>query len=178
MSSYVYKDNLQSERLHTRFLDESYIEKWIPFIGDADSVKFFPWLTQDNLSEKSTYWISRQLIRYKECRYGMQAIYSKETNEFLGQCGLLLQEVDGEKELEVGYHFFKEHRGKGYAPEAAKIFIDFVFKNNLAESVISLIDINNNGSIRVAEKNGLHREKQTIWNEMNVFVYRINKSTN
>jgi RimJ/RimL family protein N-acetyltransferase len=39
--------------------------------------------------------------------------------------------------------------------------------------VISIIDIRNNNSQIVAEKNGLKREKQIKWLEIDVFIYRI-----
>jgi RimJ/RimL family protein N-acetyltransferase len=100
-------------------------------------------------------------------------LIDKETNALIGQCGLLLQEVDGIRELEVGYHIIKKYWGKGYAPEAARLFLDFAVEHDLADSVISIIDIRNTKSMRVAEKNGLHRDKQTRWLDKDVFIYRI-----
>ena len=86
-----------------------------------------------------------------------------------------MQEVDRETEIEVGYHIFKRFWGQGFAPEAAKLFIDYAFKNNLSNSIISIININNIRSQQVAEKNGLVREKQTNWLDLNVYIYRIKK---
>jgi RimJ/RimL family protein N-acetyltransferase len=87
----------------------------------------------------------------------------------------MVQEVDGVNEIEVGYHIFKKYWGLGYAPEAAKLFIDYAFQNELTDSVISIIDIRNIKSQRVAEKNGLKREKQTIWSGLEVHIYRIHR---
>jgi RimJ/RimL family protein N-acetyltransferase len=103
----------------------------------------------------------------------MQALIHRQTGAFIGQCGLLAQEVDGVQELEVGYHIFYKYWGQGYAPEAAKGFLQHAFENKLADSLISIIDVRNLKSQRVAEKNGLVREKQTRWSELDVFVYRI-----
>ena len=105
----------------------------------------------------------------------MQAILNIETNEFIGQCGLLTQEVDDKKELEVGYHVMKKHWGKGFAPEAAKLFIDFAFENNLTKSIISIIHKENIKSQKVALRNGLTKEKETNWKGMDVYIYRIEK---
>jgi RimJ/RimL family protein N-acetyltransferase len=93
----------------------------------------------------------------------------------VGQCGILAQVVDDIPELEVGYHILPQYWGKGYAPEAAKFFINYAFENNLADSIISVIDVGNIKSQRVAEKNGLYREKQTVQMGDDVFVYRILK---
>lgn len=176
MSEYYYQDNLESDRLRTRFLQKDDVQKWIPFCEDEEAVTFLKLFMKPNHLESSQNWIDRQLSRYQEKRYGLQAVLDKNTGELLGQTGLLKQEIDGKWEIEVGYHMFKKNWGKGYAPEAARLFIDFVFSNNLAPSVISIIDINNVNSQRVAEKNGLKRETQTRWQGMDVFIYRIHKA--
>jgi RimJ/RimL family protein N-acetyltransferase len=104
-------------------------------------------------------------------------LLEKESNEFIGQCGLIKQEVDGKTEIEVGYHVFKKYWGRGFAPEAAKIFLEYAFNNNLSDSVISIIHVGNTKSQRVADKNGLTREKQTRWSDLDVFIYRMHKAT-
>ncbi|MDQ3072321.1 MAG: GNAT family N-acetyltransferase [Bacteroidota bacterium] len=120
--------------------------------------------------------ISKQLDRYADQRFGLQAIIDKKSNTFIGQCGLLAQEVDGRSEIEVGYHVFKKYWGQGYAPEAARLFITYAFKNNLADSVISIIDVENIRSQKVAEKNGLKVDKQIKWvNGEDAYIFRIKK---
>jgi hypothetical protein len=37
----------------------------------------------------------------------------KKSKEFLGLWRLLMQKIDDEARLEVGYSFLKKHRGKG-----------------------------------------------------------------
>jgi len=75
--------------------------------------------------------------------------------------------------VEVGYHIFKKYWGQGYAPEAAIAFINYGFENKLAPSVVSIIDVRNIQSQRVAQKNGLKQDKQTKWADLDVFIYRI-----
>jgi ribosomal-protein-alanine N-acetyltransferase len=177
MQNYFYCDNLKSERLKTRFLTEADIHAWSEFFEDKDAVEFIPDFGLNTSAERARDWIDRQLNRYAKNLYGLQVLVDKRTNEFIGQCGLLLQEVDGIEEVEVGYHILRKHWGKGYAPEAARLFIDFAFGKNISSSVISIIDSKNLKSQRVAEKNGLIREKQTGWRNMNVFSYRISKNS-
>jgi ribosomal-protein-alanine N-acetyltransferase len=174
MFDYVYPDEIESARLITQKLTESHILPWADFFKDKEAIEYFPSYDGTDL-ERSKSWMERQLMRYTENRYGMQALLDKKSNEFIGQCGLLAQEVDGIAELEVGYHIFKRHWGQGYAPEAARLFINFAFENNLSDSIISIIHVNNLRSQRVADKNGLTREKQTKWLDLDVYIYRINK---
>lgn len=170
-----YRDKLESERLITRMLISQDVAIWEDFFADEEAVKYFPDFGFTSHTERANHWISKQLDRYASGRFGLQVLIDKNSSEFIGQCGLLTQEIDGIEELEVGYHIFKKYWGRGYAPEAAGIFISFAFENDLADSVISIIDTRNLKSQRVAEKNGLIREKQTEWNGKNVFVYRIDR---
>ena len=155
---YCYTDNLDTERLTTRFLTQGDRHLWAKFLGDKECIEFFPKADFKTPSDRAEFWIDKQINRYKENRYGLQALINKSTGEFIGQCGLLLQDVDGVKELEVGYHIFKNHWGKGYASEAAKFFKDYGFKNKQAESIISIIHPDNVRSQNVAIKNGMQNE--------------------
>lgn len=175
-SNYIYQDNLQSPRLQTRFLTRSDIEIWTDFFKDKEAIELMPTYGLITNEERATRWIEKQLDRYATNRMGHQALIDKKTNAFIGQAGLLVQEVDGRIELEVGYHVFKKFWGQGYAPEAAKLFLHHAFENNLSDSVISIIDTRNLKSQRVADKNGLHCEKQTTWSDLNVYIYRIEKA--
>ena len=173
MSKYLYLDQLESKRLTTRFLTEKDIPKWIKFLKDNSSTKYLPSFNNSSPKEVSTTWITKQLERYTNNNLGLQALILKETGEFIGMCGLLTQEVNGNMEIEVGYHILKEYRELGYAFEASKLFVDYAFQNNITGSVISLIDIRNTASQKVAEKNGLVRQEQLKWNGLDIFIYRI-----
>lgn len=135
-------------------------------------MQFFPNPDSLNAEQRAIVWIERQINRYKEQKYGLQALMLNDTNEFVGQCGLLLQEVDGVLEVEVGYHILKEYRNRGYASEAAMLFADYALYNRMTASVVSVIHRKNFRSQRVAEKNGLKNEKTTFWNGKEVFIYR------
>lgn len=168
---YKYEDNLQSERLSTRFLNKDDVKAWSNFLGNKECIEFFPGKFK-TAQEHAEFWIEKQLTRYKENKYGLQVLLDKKTGKFIGQCGLLLQNVDGKLELEVGYHIMREHWKKGYAIEAAKLFKEYGFKNKQADSIISIIHHQNFRSQNVAIKNGMHKEKQTKWMDLDVFIFR------
>jgi ribosomal-protein-alanine N-acetyltransferase len=171
-----YEDGLESQRLRTRFLTLDDIERWHDFFTDPLVLELFPASMLGPEDGRAKTWIERQLGRYHSGAFGHQALIHKKTGEFIGMCGLILQEVDGKPEVEVGYHILKQYRGKGYAPEAARLFIDYAFKNNITSSVISIISIANLNSQRVAVKNGLKVSRKTTWRDMEVFIYQVNKN--
>lgn len=98
----------------------------------------------------------------------------QKTNEFVGICGLLQQkDVEGRDEIEVGYLFIQEYWGKGLATEAAKTCMEYGFHTLSFKRIISLIEPENIASIRVAEKNGLHKEKTIAYKERKASVYSL-----
>jgi RimJ/RimL family protein N-acetyltransferase len=105
----------------------------------------------------------------------MNVLIDKSSNEFIGQCGLFVHNVDGIEELEIGYSLMPAHRGKGYASEAAKKCKVFAFENNFANSLISIIDVRNQPSAKVAIANGMKLDKQTLMNNFLVNIFRVDK---
>ena len=172
MRNYRYEDRLETERLITRKLVYEDYKLWAPFFDDPEAIRFFPFLKPTSSEERAIDWIQKQLDRYREQRYGLQALIDKKTGEFIGQCGLLLQDIHGTLELEVGYSILMKYWGKGYATEAAIRFKEYGFAHEQADSIISIIDINNIGSQKVALKNGMSRDYQTVWHDMNVYIFR------
>lgn len=113
---------------------------------------------------------------YETHGFGLWAVERKEDGEMLGRIGLLSQEVDGVREVEVAYALDEPFWGQGYASEAARACRDLAFRTLPVEHVVSLIVPENEASIRVAERNGM-----TFW-KMDVFrgvipvrVYRITR---
>ena len=172
MKHYLYSDNLISERIYTKFLSQEDSKSFAEFFENDEATKFIPKFDLKTNIEKAKFVIEKQLERYKSNKYGHQGLYLKNTHEFIGICGLLTQLVDEKIEMEIGYHILPKYWGNGYAPEAVKLFIDFATRNKLKDSIISIIDLENFKSQRVAEKNGLINEITTTYDYEKVYIYR------
>jgi len=172
MNHYTYKDNLETDRLITRFITIDDIDTWTGFFETEECVKYFPTFGLTTAKARAEHWIKRCVERYSLNLFGLQALIDKETNEFIGQCGLLTQEVDGIKEIEVGYHLLRNHWGKGYATEAGNAFKTYGFQTKQTQSIISIIHIDNIASQKVALRNGMTNEKRTNWNDLDVLIFR------
>ncbi len=175
LSGNGYRDGLSSERLTSRFLNLSDTPQWLPFIQNSEAIRFFPMLGKENPEVETLAWIERQLKRYEDSRFGLQAILLKDSGMFIGQCGLLAQDVDGQQELEVAYHLLPAFWGNGYATEAARMFMDYGFVNFPVPRIISIIHKDNLRSQKLAERNGLSREQRTSWNEIDVDIHSITR---
>ena len=167
-----YPIRIETKRLFTRPLtiDDQY--PWEEFMGNPEATRYFP-TTADSAAKQAKDWMERQLGRYAVGTYGMMALIHKGTGEWIGQSGMITQEVAGATELEVGYHVFPRFWLQGYATEAARALRDFAFQNLPIQSVISIIHRDNIGSQRVAMHNGMHQEKALEYMKLPVFVFRI-----
>ena len=105
----------------------------------------------------------------------MNALIEKSTGKFVRHCGLLVQRVDNIGELEIGYSLLPAFWNKGFASEAAVKCRDVAFERNYAPSLISIISLTNAPSARVAEKNGMTIDKQTVYYNNQVNIFRITK---
>ncbi len=74
----------------------------------------------------------------------------------------LLEDGNDDLQVALGTKAGKEHRGKGYASKAAKQVIDWVDRNQdkiKQKNLIWGVNVNNVGSIKIAEKNGFKIDK-------------------
>lgn len=170
----MYPLQANTKNLHIRPLTEEHIPLWAPFFESEEAIQYFPFIDRNITSlENSKLWIDKQLERYKENRFGLQALINKNTNEFIGQCGLLAQDVNGKQILEIGYSIIPAYWGKGFAYEAACFFKEYVQEHKISSTVYSIIDKQNIKSQRVASKNGMVIKGEELWREMDVFLFGI-----
>lgn len=103
----------------------------------------------------------------------MEFSSNPETTRYFDFSANMVQEVDGINELEIGYSHHPAFWGKGYATEAAQKCRDFAFENNFAETLISIVHVDNTASAKVATRNGMKLEKTTVYKEIPVNIFRI-----
>jgi [ribosomal protein S5]-alanine N-acetyltransferase len=178
-TSFKYSlEGQESERLLFRRITEKDFDTWLEFCKYPDSLKYIfsqQQLANEDPVKRCKIWFERVFHRYENGLGGMNALIDKKTNEFVGQCGLLIQTIDNLEELEIGYSLMPLHRGKGYATEAAKKCKLFAFENQFSDSLISTIHIENEASAKVAIANGMSLEKTTFSKGDPVNIYRVFK---
>lgn len=168
----------ETKRLLFRRITEHDFEIWLEFCKYPDSLKYIfshEQLKVEDPIERCRMWFNKVFHRYENGLGGMNALVDKQTGEFVGQCGLLIQTIDDIEELEIGYSIMPSYRGKGFASEAANRCKEFAFENDYTTSLISVIVPENLDSIKVAMNNGMKLSKTTISNGDLVNIYRVNK---
>ncbi len=85
------------------------------------------------------------------------AIEDAETGAFLGIAGLVAIERDA-NQAEIGYIVVREARGRGIATRALGLVTDYALGEVGLERVQLMISVDNEPSLRVAERCGYRRE--------------------
>ena len=103
-------------------------------------------------------WIEWNLRNYAEHGFGLWVIET-HAGEFVGDCGLTMQEVAGTWMVEVGWHVRSALRRQGYAAEAAGA-VRLAAQESGVEHLIAIIRPDNVASQGVARRIGLALECQ------------------
>lgn len=138
-------------RLRFREMSAADLDRVAALLGDPKVMRFYP---APKSREDAARWIEWSRRNYREHGFGLWLVETTG-GEFVGDCGLTWQSVNGAPELEVGYHVRSELHGRGYATEAAAACRDLARRKALADRLVAIIHPDNTASRRVAEKIGL-----------------------
>ena len=127
--------------------------------------------------EGARRWISWSFDNYKKYGFGLWAIELKETGQFIGDCGITIQNIDGELLPEIGYHIYKDYQGKGFGKEAGLKVRDWVFNKTKYDEVYSYMTSSNVASYSLAKSLGMEKIKEYKDDHEGIlFVYCIQRS--
>lgn len=163
--------NQETERLKFRKLENSDFNIWLEFFTDEKTAAMLGMDTFKTPKERCEKWFEWTFHRYENNLGGQNVLISKETQQLIGQCGLLVREVENKFELEIAYSILPQFRGKGFACEAAKKCRDYAFENHFHHRLISIIIPENESSKKVALRNGMtyHRSLNYSGKKWNYF---------
>jgi ribosomal-protein-alanine N-acetyltransferase len=175
-------DRLESARLVLRRIAPGDLPFFTRIHAVADVVRYTGH-GRPRSAEETQEWLHSTLASYEELECGQLAVLRKGDGALLGRCGLSELVIEAETastalrrgwfgraqapagldvlhEQELGYTFDAIFWGHGYATEAAQCVFAYARDVRRLRRVISVIDIHNERSLRVAQRCGLHREGQ------------------
>ncbi|MCR5529275.1 MAG: GNAT family N-acetyltransferase [Saccharofermentans sp.] len=148
---------IETQRLFLREMNMDDFDALYKVLADKEIMKHYPYTFDDT---KVREWIERNIKRYEDFGFGLWAVCLKETGEMIGDCGLTLQNIDGEMLPEIGYHIRADQQKKGYAREAAAAVRDWAFANTDYPALYSYCKYTNVPSYKTAESIGMHMDKE------------------
>ena len=107
--------------------------------------------------EDAVRWVEWQERNYADHDFGLWVVET-HAGDFVGDCGLTVQDVEGTPHVEVGYHLLPRMRGRGYATEAARAVRDWAADHGV-EHLVALVRPDNTPSQAVALNLGMQLER-------------------
>lgn len=148
---------IETERLFLREMDHNDFDALFSVLADPEIMQHYPYSFDEECVRN---WIERNINRYRENGFGLWAVCLKEGGSMIGDCGLTLQNIDGEMLPEIGYHIRRDCQHKGYAKEASVAVRDWAFKNTSYPALYSYCKYTNVPSYRTAESIGMHFDRE------------------
>lgn len=166
------KSIIETRRLYLRPLTLEDASSLSLVLSDQESMKHYPHAFS---TEDVNVWIERNLKRYENDGFGLWAVIRKEDNQFLGDCGITLQNIDGEILPEIGFHIIKAFCKMGYATEAAEACKKYALEVLGYKAIYSYSEVGNKASQRVSAKIGMSRVKTFEKDGIKEVVYEYRK---
>jgi len=141
---------LVTERLRLRRPTIDVLDAWLAISREAEAVWFGE--PRSNLEEARAN-LDRHMEHHERHGFGLCAVELRASGDVVGAAGLK-HLADG-PEIELGYRFREQHRGKGYATEAARASIEFGFEVLGLKRIVAVALPDNTASLRVMEKCGM-----------------------
>lgn len=165
---------IETERLIIREYTPEDFDNLYAILSDAEAMAHYPSVYDENGTRS---WLNWCIESYAAYGFGLWALELKETGEYIGDCGISMQNIDGESLPEIGYHINKKFWRRGYAKEAARAVRDWLFENSDFDSAYSYMKYTNAASYSTAESIGMKRIKEyPDPRDIKCYVYRITRS--
>ena len=148
---------IETPRLLLRNYSLSDFDSLYEIMSDPETMQHYPAPFD---ADRTRNWITWNLDNYEKYGFGLWAVVLKETGEFIGDCGITLQNIDGEILPEIGYHIHKKYWRRGFAKEAARAVRDWGFRNTQYDIFYSYMKYTNIGSWSTALANGMKKVKE------------------
>ena len=152
---------LETDRLILREYVEEDFDALFEILSDTETMQHYPAPFDE---DRTRNWINWNLDNYKKYGFGLWAVVLKETGEFIGDCGITIQDIDGEMLPEIGYHINKKYWRKGFAKEALQLLTDYAFSVLHLRHLVADLTEDNIDSQRLFQSVGfVHTATRKSW---------------
>lgn len=160
-------------RLQFREMAHHDLDDMTALLSDPEVMRHYP---APMSRDEAAKWIAWNERNYAEHGFGLWIVELAVDGTFVGDCGLTVQDVEGESMVEVGYHVGTAWQGRGLATEAATAVRDAA-RNAGIPHLVAIIRPGNHSSQRVAEKIGLRLDRQIVKNGGDALVFSVDLQT-
>lgn len=152
-------DYIETDRLLLRTLDMKDKEPFFKYRSMPEVYKYQSWRPED--IEEIEEFIKKNISVCPNTKNTwMQLAVCLKEGRLIGDIGIHFLEDD--YQIEIGYTLSPEYQGNGYATEAVKAVINYVFSKLKKHRITASVDPDNIKSIKLLEKIGFRKEAHFI----------------
>jgi RimJ/RimL family protein N-acetyltransferase len=148
---------LETERLRLRRLNAADAPFVLRLVNDPDWLRYIGDRGVRTVADAERYLADGPIAMYARHGFGLFAVERKDDPSALGICGLLRRETL--PDVDIGFAFLPEFRGRGYAREAARATLEWARNVLRLPRVIAITAPDNARSQALLERIGLRYEK-------------------
>jgi RimJ/RimL family protein N-acetyltransferase len=143
---------LETERLVMRPMEAGDAEELHAVYSDPSTFEFIA-LGPAQSIEKTLERISVKSAHQTRHGFALWSVVERESRRVIGDCGL--QMLEGGPDVELGYKLGSAYRGRGYATEAGRAWLEHGFGKLGLDRIVAVTAPDNRASRGVMEKLGM-----------------------
>jgi RimJ/RimL family protein N-acetyltransferase len=156
--------HLETPRLILRPFQESDLEAFAAYRSDPQVARYQGWEAPYTLEQAAAFIREMQSTRPGAPGAWYQiAIERKSTPGLIGDCAFHIL-ANEPRQAEIGFSLSSAFQGQGYATEAVRRLLDYLFGELDLQRVSAICDAENTASARLLERVGMRREGHFIEN--------------
>ena len=170
--AFLLMSEIETERLLLKNYTEPDKENLIALFTDERVMKHVD-TGVFTIEKAEALWKKMFEVFYPQGIDTIYAVFARDDGRYVGHASIRPRPEKTE-DWEIGYILKTEEWGKGYATEIARNLIEYGFDKLKLTQVVATIDDDNFGSIKVAEKAGMHFSHYEYDEQGRFSVYSIN----
>ncbi len=156
---------VRSNRLILRQFSQQDVDAFYLYRSSPEVAKFQSW--ENYQYHDAEFFVNKQSKSVPNLpgTWFQFAIALVETNQLIGDCALHTL-LDEPRIVEIGFTLAEEHQRNGYASEAVRALLSYIFNDLRKHKAIAFTDVRNEKSIRLLELVGMRKEGHLLENYM------------
>lgn len=156
--------SLTTPRLQLRPFQESDLEAFAAYRSEPDVARYQSWTPPFTLDQAAAFLVEMKLARAGQPGVWYQiAVERRAEPGLIGDCAFQVLAED-DQQAEIGFTFSRLYQQQGYATEAVRGLLDYLFGDLRLHRVTATCDVENVASLRLLERVGMRREAHHVEN--------------
>lgn len=161
---------LETDRLRLRSFAQSDLDPFAEMLADSRVVEYATYSGRTMNRSQAWNWLCMMLGHWHLRGFGIWAVEEKDSGNLIGRIGL--QRLDWFEEVELVWMLAYPAWGMGYATEGAEAAIRYGFDVLELPQLSAVIHIENQRSIRLAERLGMRLAGELVREGIQFYDYR------